>query len=183
MRTIKCEKTFKDRFQHQQHTCPTTQRTLMRLALDENDIEIIDSDEKPFNCTHCDSKFPALDDLTSHKKSHTCQEYKKGQCKFGPRGSNSQGQCHFNHPRPCMYFETPAGCKKKDRCDFLHRSNSHPHASPVARGPNYGGQPNASFLDQGQMMMEILQQLKKLSQDHNNNGRFRGPKWPMYRQN
>ena len=149
----------------------------MRLAQDEGDSE------EQFDCDQCDEKFNEMDKLIQHRLMHICQEYKKGQCKFGPRGSNSQGKCHFNRPRPCMYFETPAGCKKKDRCEFLHRSKSHSHARPVARNPVYGGQTEGSFLDQGHMMMEILQQLKKLTQDQNNNGRFRGPKWPMYRQN
>ena len=154
----------------------------MRLAQDEGEISV--SDEKPFNCSQCDSKFSVLDELISHKRAHICQQYKKGQCKYGPRGTNSQGKCHFNHPRPCMYFDTPAGCKKKDNCEFLHRSNRsmwhHSDASPAARGSNYGGQKGNSFLDQGQMMMmEILQQLKMLNQDRNNNGRNRAPQWSM----
>ena len=177
----KCNQTFKDRFQHQQHTCRQIQKTLVRPAQDETDIELSNSNEKPFNCSQCDSKFSVLDDLTSHKKKHICQQYKKGQCQFGPRGSNSQGKCHYSHSRPCFYFETPAGCKKKENCDFLHRTNrvrGHVGAHHANRDFIQGGQSNdLPFLDQGQMMMEILLQLRKLSQDQNNN---RGPRTPHF---
>ena len=149
----------------------------MRLAQDEGNTE------KRLDCDQCDEKFPDLSKLIQHKVSHICPDYKKGQCKFGPRGTNSQGQCQFKHPRTCLYFETPAGCKKKDNCDFLHRVRNHSSANSGNRVFNHGGQRNQSddqpFLDQGQMMMEILLQLRKLNQDQNNNRGPRTPYWQM----
>ena len=54
----------------------------------------------------------------------------------------------------------------------------HAGAHHVNRDFIQGGQSNdLPFLDQGQMMMEILLQLRKLSQDQNNN---RGPRTPHF---
>ena len=87
--------------------------------------------------------------------SHICDAYKKGTCKYGPRGKNSQGQCHFKHPRPCMYHETPTGCKKGNKCDFLHRerawghdqNGNHSNANHVQRGSRQINQGKGPFDD------------------------------------
>ena len=156
--------------------CRNCDRRFERLA-DLKTHEKSHDVEKPFDCTECDKTFPNLSESKQHKRTHICPFYKKGQCNFGPRGKSSQGQCQFSHPRPCMYHESSTGCKKGDKCDFLHRVNKVNQGGRQRRESPNG---NMSFLDQGQMMMmEILQQLKMLNQDRNNNGRQRGPQWPM----
>ena len=91
-----------------------------------------------------------------------------------------------------MFHESPVGCKKGDRCDFLHRekrawlnngNNPNPSDAPHVLGRFQQKTPrDMPFLDQGQMMMmEILKQLQMLNQDRNNNGRHRAPQWPMNR--
>ena len=96
----------------------THRMTMPQAAGKKPNQKETNSREELFSCKQCDKKFPATNELKEHEMSHICDAYKKGTCKYGPRGKNSQGQCHFKHPRPCMYHETPTGCKKGNKCDF-----------------------------------------------------------------
>ena len=53
---------------------------------------------------------------------------------------NDKGQCLYQHPRKCIYFET-RGCKKGNNCDFYHtgnegKSTDHSDAQKVTRNSN-----------------------------------------------
>ena len=132
--------------------------------------------------------------MKGHKMKHICPFYKKGLCKFGPRGKSSQGQCQFNHPRPCFYYETQAGCKKNENCDFLHRENksrwhdqngNHSNARHVQRGSrqmNQGKGPfdDMAFLGEGhnhffRMLDQYFQH--KMEQNQNRDSQ----RWPTMR--
>ena len=162
---------------------------------DENEQkkhEATHTGENQFDCGQCDKIFRSLEEMNQHKRSHVCEHFKKGLCKFGSRGMNSHGYCLFKHPRPCMYNETPAGCKKGDNCDFLHRvrrvrdfNGNGPHFSDAndgARGfrlHQQGNPGNMSFLGDGflKMLDQRIDQYfqQKIGQDQSNGNRMRGP--------
>ena len=192
----KCDKVFNSRFQLNDHTCPTAIRSLQRLAQGDQNP----NNEKPLDCQQCDKKFSSLEKLNEHNMSHICEHYKKGLCKFGSRGKNSQGQCQFKHPRPCWYNETPNGCKKGENCDFLHRVRkvtdfngngpNHLGAHHVTRGarsfhPGNGAPTEKSFLGEGRFQADLFQFLdqyfqQRMGQNQHNNGP-RGSQWHMTR--
>jgi len=105
-----CKQNFKDKFQLEQHTCPTSAKTLRRL-----------SNEEDLKCEYyeCGREFNSPEDLTEHEKSHICKYYEDSKCMFGSRGSNEKGQCKYGHPKMCIFFQT-RGCKKGDKCNFYH---------------------------------------------------------------
>jgi len=58
-------------------------------------------------------------------KSKTCIFFRRGICRYGPSGTNSEGKCNFIHPLPCPAYDlfgykTKYGCKRK-KCSLMHR--------------------------------------------------------------
>ena len=58
-------------------------------------------------------------------KSKTCIFFRRGICRYGPSGTNSEGKCKFIHPLPCPAYDlfgykTKYGCKRK-KCSLMHR--------------------------------------------------------------
>ena len=58
-------------------------------------------------------------------KSKTCIFFRRGICRYGPSGTNSEGKCKFIHPLPCPSYDlfgykTKYGCKRK-KCNMMHR--------------------------------------------------------------
>ena len=192
--SVRSAKRLSNRFQFNEHTCPVTAKSLQRIA--ENGQNSRDNEKNQFVCQQCDKKFSSLDTLKEHTSSHICEHYKKGQCKFGSRGNNSQGHCLFKHPRPCWYNETQNGCKKGDNCDFLHRVRkvtdfngngpNHFDAHSATRGgrsfhPGNGAHNVKSFLGEGRFQADLFQFLdqyfqQRMGQYQPNKG-VRGSQW------
>ena len=57
--------------------------------------------------------------------SKICIFFRRGICRYGPSGTNSEGKCNFIHPLPCPAYDlfgykTKYGCKRK-KCSLMHR--------------------------------------------------------------
>ena len=73
-----CNQNFSDRFSHQQHTCPKTNRSKERTGVVPQEDEFSEvNNEKPFNCQQCDKRLPNQNEfkMPSHVRlSLTCSD-------------------------------------------------------------------------------------------------------------
>ena len=109
----KCDKNFKDRFSHSEHTCTTIQE---RLRLSQT--------EKLFCCSTCDKDFRRKEDLKKHERTHRIQSKPRSEERGQRRSNDEQFSCEecemkFNTEEDLKHHEKTHTCpttKNPDAC-------------------------------------------------------------------